>query len=269
MGLTRRKDNKPTDEMPFWEHADVLRNTVFHMLIGIGAAFVLWFFVLPYIFDSVILGPTSSFFFLWRWFNTIAASVIPAFEATAFSTRIININIASQFMTHMEVALYLAVITTIPYLAYALWKFIRPALHPEEEKSISTAFLSRGALFYAGILVGYALIFPITFRFLIEYTLSTGVSNQFNLNSYVSMFLSMITIMGISFEFPILAWTLSSLGLIDKPLLRKYRKHAVVTIMIVVAIMTPTGDPFTMLITAFPLYLLYELSIRLVKEHHG
>ena len=151
-----------------------------------------------------------------------------------------------------------------PYLIYQIWKFVRPALFPQEVRNMRTAFLLGTGMFYVGCAVGYCIVFPFTFRFLVEYQLSASVVNQISLNSYISTFLIMVFIMGAVFELPLLAWILSKLGLVDKDMLKKYRKYAVVALLVLAAVITPTGDPFTLSLVFIPLYLLYELSIALV-----
>ena len=129
-----------------------------------------------------------------------------------------------------------------------------------------TAFLSGTVMFYLGCAVGYSFVFPFTFRFLAEYQISAEVANQISLNSYMSTFMGMVFIMGLVFELPLLAWLMSKLGLINKAFLKKYRKVAVAVLLVLAAAITPTGDPFTLSIVFLPLYALYELSIRVVRD---
>lgn len=178
---------------------------------------------------------------------------------------IINIQVASQFITHMTLSLYLALIVAFPYLLFEIWKFIRPALYAEEKSGFRKGFLLGGVLFYIGCAVGYFVVFPVTFRFLAGYELSSTVQNTINLTSYTGLFNSIILIFGICFEMPMLLWVLSLLGLIDRAFLKKYRRHAIVIILVLAALITPTGDPVTLAIVFAPLYLLYEFSILLVK----
>lgn len=128
------------------------------------------------------------------------------------------------------------------------------------------AFICGTVMFYIGCAVGYCLVFPFTFRFLAEYQLSESITNQINLSSYISIFLMMIFVMGLVFELPLLAWILSKLGLINKQFLVKNRRYAVVILLVLAAIITPSGDPFTLSVVFIPLYLLYELSVRVVKK---
>ena len=120
-------------------------------------------------------------------------------------------------------------------------------------------------MFFRGCAVGDFLVFHFTFRFLTEYQLSPLITNQISLTSYMGNFLMLIFVMGIVFELPLLAWLLSKLGLVTKTFFRQYRKHAVVVLLVLSAVITPTGDPFTLMIVFLPLYLLYELSIKIVR----
>ncbi|MDY3288247.1 MAG: twin-arginine translocase subunit TatC, partial [Bacteroidaceae bacterium] len=121
-------------------------------------------------------------------------------------------------------------------------------------------------MFYIGCALGYLLVFPFTFRFLVEYDLSPSIENQINLSSYISNFTMLILVMGIVFEMPLLAWLLSQFGILHKSFLRNYRRHAVVSLLVLAAIITPSGDPFTLMLVFVPLYFLYEFSIMVVKD---
>ena len=121
-------------------------------------------------------------------------------------------------------------------------------------------------MFYIGCALGYLLVFPFTFRFLMEYDLSPSIENQINLSSYIGNFTMLILVMGLVFEMPLLAWLLSQFGILHKSFLREYRRHAVVGLMVLAAVITPSGDPFTLMLVFIPLYFLYELSIMVIKE---
>lgn len=254
-------------ELTFWGHLDVLRTSLFHIVIALVICMAGGLIALQYIFDSFVLGPTHGDFFLYRWLSSVGKVVpfAPDFSADGFHVDIININVASQFMVHMTTAFWLALLLAFPYVLYELWAFIRPALYPKEKKNVGTAFFFGAGMFYLGCAVGYTVVFPFTFRFLTTYQLSTEITNQISLNSYMSNFLVIIFIMGVVFEIPLLAWVLSQLGLISRPFLREYRKHAVVVLLILAAVITPSGDPFTLAVVFIPLFLLYELAILVVR----
>ena len=248
----------PSSEMSFWDHLDVLRSYIIRVLVVLAFVLAGGFFALPHIFDAFILGPSHADFFLYRWLGFA--------YGPSQDVEIININVASQFLTHISTAFWLSVVLVFPFLMYELWAFVRPALYPEEIKGVRSAFAGGTVLFYIGCAVGYMVVFPIVFRFLAQYRIGAEVANQINLGSYMHLFLSMIFVMGLVFEMPMLAWLLSALGLINKGMLRSWRRYAIVVLLVLSAAITPTGDPFTLLVVFLPLYLLYEFSILIVKS---
>lgn len=253
--------------LTFWEHLEVLRWSIFRVAIVVLLAMIVLFIAMPQIFTSFVLGPTTSQFFLYRWLSSLGSlPFLPDFSAGTFKVDIININVASQFLIHISTSFWFALIVAFPYLVFEAWRFIAPALYENEKASVGTAFLFGTVMFYLGCAVGYCFVFPFTFRFLAEYQVSTEIVNQISLNSYMSTFMGMVFIMGLVFELPLLAWLMSKLGLINKAFLKKYRKVAVAVLLVLAAAITPTGDPFTLSIVFLPLYALYELSIRVVRD---
>lgn len=254
--------------MTFWDHLEDLRWTLFRVMGALLVFLILSFILMPYLFENFILAPTNSDFFLYRWFCKVSGDsfLLPNFCNDDFHVDIININIASQFLTHITTSFWLAFLLTFPYLIFEIWKFIRPALYDHEKRSMSGAFFFGAFMFFVGCFVGYTVVFPLTFRFLAEYQLSETITNQISLNSYMGNFLMMIFIMGVVFEMPLLAMVLSKLGLVNKAFFKKYRKYAVVILLALAAVITPSGDPFTLMVVFLPLYLLYEVSIFFVKD---
>jgi sec-independent protein translocase protein TatC len=250
--------------MSFWDHLEVLRWALFRSAMVLTACLVVTFWALPHIFDDFILAATSNDFFVYRWLTKISHGVISF--SPDFNVQIININVASQFMTHISTSISLAAVLAFPYFIWEVWKFIEPALYDNEIKHIRPAFIGGTLMFYLGCAIGYFLVFPFTFRFLMEYELSPSIQNQINLSSYIGNFTMLIMIMGIVFEMPLLAWLLSQFGILHKSFLRTYRRHAIVILLVAAAIITPSGDPFTLMLVFVPLFLLYEMSILVVRK---
>ena len=250
--------------MSFWDHLEVLRWALFRSACVLAVIMVGTFIAMPYIFDRFILAPTNNDFFTYRWLNAIGRGIVKL--SPDFDVQIININVASQFMTHISTSISLAAVIAFPYFIWEVWRFIEPALFEDEVKHLKPAFFGGTVMFYIGCTIGYALVFPFTFRFLVEYNLSPSITNQINLQSYIDNFTMLILVMGIVFEMPLLAWLLGLLGILKKSFLREYKKHAVVVLLISAAIITPSGDPFTLMLVFTPLYVLYELSILVVKD---
>ena len=250
--------------MSFWDHLEVLRWALFRSACVLMVIMVGTFIAMPYIFDRFILAPTNNDFFTYRWLNAIGRGIVKL--SPDFDVQIININVASQFMTHISTSISLAAVIAFPYFIWEIWRFIEPALFEDEIKHLRPAFLGGTLMFYIGCAIGYTLVFPFTFRFLVEYNLSPNITNQINLQSYIDNFTMLILVMGIVFEMPLLAWLLSLFGILKKSFLREYKKHAVVVLLISAAIITPSGDPFTLMLVFVPLYVLYELSIIVVRD---
>lgn len=241
-------------EMSFWDHLDALRGTLIHMCVILAACFCIAFYFTPMLFNKVILAPCSHTFFIYHLFPQ------------KNDVKLININLTDQFMTHMNTAFWIALIVCAPLLLWQLWLFIRPALYPKERNYVMTAFGMGMILFYIGVAVSYFFVFPITLRFLINYDLSDQIINTLSFGSYISNFMMMMLVMGLVFEMPLVTWLLAMFGIIKKWMLKKYQRHAIVAIFVVAAVITPTGDPFTLTIVALPLVLLYELSILVIKD---
>ncbi len=261
--------NVSDKEMTFWDHLEVLRWSLFRILGVLFVVLVGCFIAMPHIFDKFILGATSGDFFLYKWLAGIGGSgnpLLPDFSNSDYHVDIININVASQFLTHISTSFWLALLLVFPYVIYEVWRFIRPALFPNEQRGVKKAFVYGGLLFYVGCAIGYTLVFPLTFRFLTQYQVGETITNQISLNSYMTNFLTLVFVMGVVFEIPILAWILSNLGILHKAFLKQYRKVAVTVLLVLAALITPSGDPFTLMVVFLPLYILYELSILVVKE---
>ncbi|MEG0645742.1 MAG: twin-arginine translocase subunit TatC [Bacteroides sp.] len=255
-------------EMTFWDHLDELRRVLFRV---IGVWFVLavgYFIAMPYLFDSVILAPCHNDFIFYDLLRYIGEQLhlTDEFFTKEFQVKLININLAAPFFIHMSTAFWMSVVTAMPYIFFEIWRFINPALYPKERRGVAKALTIGTVMFFVGVLLGYFMVYPLTLRFLSTYQLSAEIENVISLNSYIDNFMMLVLCMGLAFELPLVTWLLSLLGLVNKTILQKYRKHALVIIVIVAAIITPTGDPFTLSVVAIPLYMLYEMSILMIKD---
>ena len=221
-----------------------------------------------YLFDNVVLAPCHNDFIFYDLLRYIGErfDLHDEFFTQEFQIKLININLAAPFFIHISTAFWMSVVTAAPYLFFEIWRFISPALYPGERRGVQKALGLGTVMFFVGVLLGYFMVYPLTLRFLSTYQLSAAIENQISLNSYIDNFMMLVLCMGLAFELPLVTWLLSLLGLVHKTFLRKYRRHAVVIIVIVAAIITPTGDPFTLTVVAVPLYLLYEMSILMIKD---
>lgn len=180
--------------------------------------------------------------------------------------QLINVDIAQQFLIHMRVALLSGLIIVAPYFVYEIFSFVAPGLYATERRMALRAFICACLLFYFGVTLNYFVVFPFAVNFLGSYQVSDEVKNLISLTSYVDLLMVMSFVMGLVFELPVLCWLLAKFGLLKAAVMRRYRRHAMVAIIILGAIITPTGDPFTLAVVAVPIYLLWELSIMIVKQ---
>ena len=243
-------------ELTFWDHLDELRRVLFRVL-GVWFVFAVGYFIaMPWLFDNVVLAPCHNDFIFYDVLRYVGKTfnLNDEFFTQQFHVKLININLAAPFFVHMSTAFWMSVVTATPYIFFEIWRFISPALYPNERRGVKKALCIGTVMFFLGVLLGYFMVYPLTLRFLSTYELSAAIENQISLNSYIDNFMMLVLCMGLAFE------------LVHKSFLRKYRRHALVIIVIVAAIITPTGDPFTLTVVSIPLYLLYELSILMIKD---
>lgn len=249
--------------MSFGEHLDVLRRVLFRIALVLTVLGVAAFVFMPSIFDSVILAPTRADFPLYRIFDHF---VPPEPGAPPFSVEMINIQLASQLFIHLSVAFQLALVIGFPVVIYQLWKFVRPGLYENERRPAVKAFAFGNVMFFLGVAVGYFVVFPVTLRFLATYQLSPDIPNVISLDSYMDNFTMITLVMGAVFELPLLCWALGKMGFLKKEFFGRWRRHAIVVLLVAAALITPTGDPITLMIVFLPLYALWEFSSKLVPR---
>ena len=261
------KNSISEKDSTFWEHLEALRWTILRSLGVLIVLVAIGFSFKDFIFNKIVRPPLTSDFHTYRFLCYLAdLTKFPALCPESFQIQMINITLSGQFMIHMLSSFMIAVIISVPYLLYESWKFIRPALYPDEKKSVGKIFLSSSVLFYLGAAISYFIIFPFTLRFLGTYQVSEVVVNQISIQSYMNTLALLVFFMGLAFELPVVMYLLSQIGVVNKQMLRTFRKYAFVVVLILAAFITPTTDPFTMMIVATPIYLLYELSIVVCKN---
>ena len=240
-------------QMTFWEHLDVLRDSIIRMIVAAVVMGVVAFCLKEPLFD-IVLAPKDSDFITYRWLG-----------GEAFSINLINTGLAEQFLIHMKVALMVGILVASPYILFLLFRFIAPALYENERRYSVRITVAAYAMFLLGIVVNYFIIFPLTVRFLGTYQVNETVSNMLTISSYIDTMMMMSLIFGIIFEIPVVSWLLAIFGLLKASWMSQYRRHAVIAILILAAAITPTGDALTLVIVALPIWLLYEVSILIVK----
>lgn len=250
---------KPDGEaMSFWAHLDVLRGVLLRCLAAWAVCSVAAFCFKDALFGFVF-APAQDDFCLYRLLGSWGMDIEP------LHISFINTELAAQFTTHLEVAAWAGLVLCMPYIIYLLYGFIAPALYSSEKRHVITALTAGTACFAAGVVFCYFVIFPLSVRFLASYQVYHAVANMISLKSYIGTFVVLGIWLGVLFELPVFTYALGRLGVINAGILRRYRRHAVVVIMIIAAVITPTSDIFTLAIVTIPVYALYELSIFTVK----
>ena len=242
-----------TPTMTFWDHLDELRSVIIRVLVVTGLAAVVAFCLKDELF-AIVLAPRSSDFITYRLMGV-----------EPFSVHLMNTGLTEQFMIHMKTAMYAGVLVASPYIIYMLFRFVSPALYDNEKRYATLLCGSGYVMFILGTAINYFLIFPLTVKFLGTYQVSPDVVNMLTLQSYMDTLLMMSLVMGIVFELPVVSWILGRMGLVNAQMMQSMRRHAIVAILVVAAIITPTTDAFTLLVVALPIWLLYELSIVIVR----
>jgi len=240
--------------MTFWDHLDELRSVIIRILVITVVVAAVAFCLKEELF-AIVLAPRTSDFITYRLMGV-----------EPFSIHLMNTGLTEQFMIHLKTAMYAGVLVASPYIIWQLFRFISPALYDNERKYATLLCTSGYLMFMLGTALNYFLIFPLTVKFLGTYQVSPDVANMLTLQSYMDTLLMMCLVMGIVFELPVVSWILGRMGLINRQMMRAMRRHAVVVILVIAAIITPTTDAFTLFVVALPIWLLYEVSILIVKR---
>jgi sec-independent protein translocase protein TatC len=266
MALDWKNWKKAQGEMSFLEHLEELRWHIIRSILAVVIFMVVAFMFKNLIFDTIILAPKNSQFITNRLLCGLGHLVntnLLCINTQPFN--LINIKMSGQLTTHIAVAMVAGVILAFPYILWEFWRFLKPALHSNEKKHTRGAVLSASLLFFAGVLFGYFLLTPLSIHFLSRYEVSADVTNQINIRSYIGTLSSICLATGLVFELPIITFFLTKIGLVTPAFMRKYRKHSIVVIVVLAAIITPP-DIFSQILVCFPLLILYEISIMISKR---
>ena len=247
--------------LTFWDHLDVLRSSIIRMVVAVAVFSILAFLFKEWLF-SIVLAPRSNDFVTYQFLGVTA---FPPSLGGVGGLHLMNTGLTEQFMTHVKTALYAGLLVASPYVLYELFRFVSPGLYQSERRYAVWIVGAAYVMFLIGTLTNYFVVFPLTLRFLGTYQVSPDVANMLTLQSYMDTLLGMSLVMGVVFELPVVCGLMGRMGLLTDTLMSTYRRHAVVAILVVAAIITPTTDVFTLFVVALPIYLLYEVSILIVK----
>jgi len=248
-------------EMSFLEHLEELRWHLIRSAVAVVILAIVAFVFKNIVFDDVILAPKSAEFPTNVWLCALGQRLdIPKLCINSIPINLQTVKMAEQFNMHIAVSLFAGIILAFPYIFYEFWKFISPALYENERKNARGAVFYTSFLFLLGVLFGYYIISPLSVNFLGSYQVSKDVLSNPTLRSYVQTVTSVVLASGVVFELPILTFFLTRIGLVTPDFLKKYRKHALVVILVLAAIITPP-DIFSQILVSLPLLVLYEIGI--------
>jgi sec-independent protein translocase protein TatC len=254
-------------EMSFLEHLEELRWHIIRSAVVIVTFSTLAFIYKHLLFDVIILGPSKAEFITNVLLCRLGEKVnAPGLCVNAKPMVLQSLEMAGQFTAHIKISIIAGLIIAAPYIVYEIWKFISPALYLKERKVAKGAVLAVSILFFLGVLFGYFVICPLSIRFLLNYKVSEVAQNNIRLMNYVSMVSSLSLAAGLTFELPVLVYILSKFGILTPSFLIKYRRHAIVVILLVAGIITPSPDIFSQILVSIPLLVLYEVSIIVSKR---
>ncbi|MBK7385079.1 MAG: twin-arginine translocase subunit TatC [Flavobacteriales bacterium] len=247
--------------MTFLEHLEELRWTLVRSAIAIAVGFVLAFVFKTFVFEDVVLAARDPHFITYRGFCKLGELLnMPGICISELGFTLQNLPVSGQFMTHMTVAFVAGFIIAFPYILWEIWRFIGPGLREKERKALRWFVFFGSFLFTLGVLFGYYMLAPLSVQFFGNYQVSPSVANNFALESFIGIITQVTLWTGLVFEMPLIVLVLSRLGIIGPAVLRQYRRHAYVGILLIAAILTPP-DVISQLIVSGPLILLYESSI--------
>jgi sec-independent protein translocase protein TatC len=255
------------EEMSFLDHLEELRWHIIRAALGAFVLMIIAFFNRTFIFNEIILKPKNpdfitNRFFKWggEWLSKNLHIDTSSIVINTQPLNIINIDMAGQFSSHINISIVAGLILASPYIIWEFWRFVKPALHKNEKRYATGAVFYISTLFIIGILFGYYLIAPLSINFLNTYIVSDQVVNTIKLSSYIGTITSVTFASGVVFELPIVVLFLSKIGLLSPGFMRKYRRHAYVLLLLIAGIITPP-DVFSQVLVCIPLIILYEISV--------
>ncbi len=256
--------------MTFWEHLDELRKVLIRIAVW-TLVFTVGAFVCKNALFGIVLAPNSPDFVTYRLVNVISGWLSQLFSCgivpyEAVSVKMISTNLTTQFIVHLRMAFCAGLLIVSPYVIFMLFGFVAPGLYNNERRCVRRVAVWAWVAFWGGLLLSYFVIFPFSLQFLGRYQVSSAVTNMFTINSYVDIFVLLGVMMGTLFELPVVAWLLAELGLLRSETLRRYRRHAIMLVVVLAAIITPTTDVFTLMLASCPIYLLYEVGVWVVSR---
>lgn len=260
-------DDEKEDEMSFLDHLEALRWHILRSLAAIVILMVVAFFSKRLLFHDIILAPSRPDFWTYRLLCKLSVILEQPFLCVEKLSFIIQSRtLTGQFTTHIGVSFVAGLVIAFPYVFWEIWQFVKPGLYPKERSMTRGSVFYVSLLFFMGISFGYWILSPLSINFLANYQIDESIQNEIDLLSYIEMLVMMVLACGLMFQLPMVVLVLAKAGLVTADFLRMYRRHAILIIVVVAAILTPSPDMFSQIIVALPIYMLFEMSILLAAR---
>ena len=259
-------DDEPEEvvekEMSFIEHLEELRWHIIRSVAAILIFMIAAWFSMSFIFKVIILGPSRPDFWTYRKLCELGEYTgIKSLCVDKLNFSLMSREVSGQFMMALTSSAIVGLLVAFPYVFWEIWRFIKPGLKITEKKAATGSVFYVTALFFMGVFFGYYVVAPFAINFLVNFQIDPSIENQFDIQSYISVLATLTLACGITFQLPMAILVLTKIGVVTPKFLQTYRKHSVVVILIVAAIITPSPDMISQVLVAIPLYILYEISI--------
>jgi sec-independent protein translocase protein TatC len=254
-------------EMSFLDHLEELRWHLIRSVAAILIFMIVSWFAMGWIFNHVILAPSKPDFWTYRMMCEIGMSLgLDGLCVEKMNFSLMSRQVSGQFMMQLTASAIGGLIIAFPYVFWEIWRFIKPGLRISEKKASRGAVFVVTLLFFAGILFGYFIVAPFAINFLVNFQIDPSIENQFDIQSYIGVLATLTLACGVTFQMPMAIFVLTKVGVVTPEFLTTYRKHAVVVLLIVAAVITPSPDMISQILVAIPLYILYEISIIVARR---
>ncbi len=254
-------------EMTFIEHLEELRWHLIRSVAAILIFMILAWFSMGWIFNHIILAPSKTDFWTYRMMCEVGTALgITSLCVDKMNFSLMSREVSGQFMMQLTASAIGGLVVAFPYVFWEIWRFIKPGLRITEKKASRGAVFVVTLLFFLGILFGYYIVAPFAINFLVNFQIDPTIENQFDIQSYIGVLSTLTLACGVTFQMPMAIYVLTKVGVVNAEFLTTYRKHAIVVLLIVAAIITPSPDMISQVLVAIPLYFLYEVSIVVAKR---
>jgi sec-independent protein translocase protein TatC len=256
-------------EMTFIEHLEELRWHIIRSVAAILVFMIAAWFSMSFIFNKVILAPAQVDFWTYKQLCKIGKMTgIESLCVTKLNFTLMSREVSGQFMMALTSSAIVGLLVAFPYVFWEIWRFIKPGLKITEKKAATGSVFYVTALFFIGIFFGYFIVAPFAINFLVNFQIDPSIENQFDIQSYISVLATLTLACGVTFQLPMAILVLTKIGVVTPKFLKDYRKHSIVIILIVAAVITPSPDMISQVLVAIPLYFLYEISILVSQRIH-